>query len=105
MGVTVSASADESTSRRLFGSGEASGPGRPSYRRFCRRREASMHCACLLLFTMLEQTPKSELRTAASHPMKYHLSLPQGWSKQQTFPMVIVIPDAARDFTGNLQVF
>jgi len=37
--------------------------------------------------------------------MKYHLSLPQGWSKQQTWPVVVVIPDAARDFTGNLAAF
>jgi dienelactone hydrolase len=37
--------------------------------------------------------------------MKYHVSLPVGWSKDKVWPVVVIIPDAARDFAGNLAAF
>jgi poly(3-hydroxybutyrate) depolymerase len=37
--------------------------------------------------------------------MKYHLSLPEGWTAGRTWPVVVVIPDAARDFEANLAAF
>ena len=45
------------------------------------------------------------LQRAAAHPMRYHLALPSGWTREKTWPVVIVIPDAARDFEANLQAF
>lgn len=48
---------------------------------------------------------KPELRTAAGHVMKYWVSRPAGWEKGKTYPVVVVIPDATRDFEGNLAAF
>jgi dienelactone hydrolase len=45
------------------------------------------------------------LKTATTHPMKYHLSLPQGWTAGKTWPVAVVVPDASRDFEGNLAAF
>ena len=42
---------------------------------------------------------------AASHPMRYHLSLPSGWSASAEWPVLVVIPDAGRDFSANLEKF
>jgi poly(3-hydroxybutyrate) depolymerase len=46
-----------------------------------------------------------ETRTAAGHVMKYTVSLPAGWTPGRTWPVVVVIPDATRDFAGNLAAF
>lgn len=45
------------------------------------------------------------LRTAATHPMKYHLSLPEGWVEGERRPVVVVVPDASRDFEATLAAF
>jgi dienelactone hydrolase len=37
--------------------------------------------------------------------MKYHLSLPAGWKAGGTWPVAVLIPDASRDFEGNLAAF
>jgi dienelactone hydrolase len=37
--------------------------------------------------------------------MKYTVSLPANWTRDRTWPVVVVIPDAARDFAGNLAAF
>jgi hypothetical protein len=37
--------------------------------------------------------------------MRYHLALPAGWTRGRTWPVVVVVPDAGRDFAGNLQAF
>ena len=42
---------------------------------------------------------------AASHPMRYHLALPAGWNAGREWPVLVVIPDAARDFEANLGRF
>jgi dienelactone hydrolase len=42
---------------------------------------------------------------ASSHPMRYHVALPGGWSASREWPVVVVIPDAGRDFEGNLKAF
>lgn len=49
--------------------------------------------------------PAFRVRSTSRHPMQYALSLPQGWCLQRTWPVVVVIPDAARDFQGNLAAF
>ncbi len=42
---------------------------------------------------------------ASTHPMRDHLSLPVGWSAKHDWPVVVVIPDAGREFTANLMAF
>src|SRR5439155_22737694 len=37
--------------------------------------------------------------------MRFHLALPEGWTRERTWPVVVVIPDAAREFEGNLARF
>jgi hypothetical protein len=47
----------------------------------------------------------SSAHRAASHPMRYHLSLPPGWKADRDWPVLVVIPDAKRDFEENLSRF
>lgn len=42
---------------------------------------------------------------ATSHVMRYHVALPAGWSEGRTWSVVVVIPDAAREFRANLDAF
>jgi len=49
--------------------------------------------------------PGAAAHTAAPHRMRYHLALPTGWSKEHEWPVLVVIPDAHRDFVANLQKF
>jgi hypothetical protein len=42
---------------------------------------------------------------AATHPMRYSIALPNGWAAKQTWPVVVVIPDAHRDFVPTLVQF
>ena len=42
---------------------------------------------------------------ASTHPMRYHVALPHGWKAGRAWPVLVVIPDAARDFAGNLEAF
>jgi dienelactone hydrolase len=42
---------------------------------------------------------------ASTHPMRYHLALPSGWKADRTWPVLVVIPDAGREFEGNLSLF
>lgn len=42
---------------------------------------------------------------AATHPMRYSIALPNGWAPGQTWPVVVVIADAHRDFVANLRRF
>lgn len=45
------------------------------------------------------------VQTASAHPMRYHLALPNDWSAKHEWPVVVVVPDAAREFAANLQAF
>jgi pimeloyl-ACP methyl ester carboxylesterase len=45
------------------------------------------------------------VHAASSHPMRYHLALPVGWSAARVWPVLVAIPDAAREFDANLQAF
>ncbi len=40
-----------------------------------------------------------------THPLRYHLALPAAWQAGRHWPVVVVIPDAHRDFVANLQRF
>jgi hypothetical protein len=42
---------------------------------------------------------------ATTHPMHYHLALPSGWAHDRDWPLLVVIPDASRDFEANLARF
>ena len=46
-----------------------------------------------------------QTHTARGHVMKYTVSLPTGWTRDRAWPVVVVIPDATRDFEGNLAEF
>lgn len=46
-----------------------------------------------------------EVRTATGHPMQYAISRPVGWTPGRRWPVLVVIPDAGRDFLGNLGAF
>src|ERR1051325_2651302 len=51
----------------------------------------------------LAAAPAITVHSANAHPMRYHLALPSGWSEAREWPVVVVIPDAARAFEANLQ--
>src|SRR5437867_4843808 len=42
---------------------------------------------------------------AATHPMRYHVALPHGWSAERAWPVLVAIPDAGREFEANLAQF
>jgi dienelactone hydrolase len=42
---------------------------------------------------------------ATKSPMRYHVALPRGWVANREWPVLVVIPDAARNFTENLERF
>src|SRR5512144_1876285 len=46
-----------------------------------------------------------ELKTAAGHPMKYLVSLPEGWTAGRKWPAVVVIESANKDFRGTAEAF
>ncbi len=49
--------------------------------------------------------PKSELRTAKDVEVKYHISLPKGWKAESTWPIMITLAGAGRDFAQNFDQF
>ena len=53
----------------------------------------------------VEEGPSLQLKTTTRHPMQYHLALPAGWTAQKTWPVIVAIPDATRDFPGNAAAF
>ncbi|HET7250137.1 MAG TPA: hypothetical protein VFI79_09850 [Gemmatimonadales bacterium] len=51
-----------------------------------------------------ESTPIST-HQATTHVMRYHLALPVGWSARHAWPVLVVVPDAKREFEANLARF
>ncbi|HWA82848.1 MAG TPA: hypothetical protein VG820_05425 [Fimbriimonadaceae bacterium] len=47
----------------------------------------------------------TSLKTASAHPMKYYLSLPDGWQAGKKWPVVVVIESANRDFETTAKEF
>jgi len=47
----------------------------------------------------------TSVHRASTHPMRFHLALPTGWQADRSWPVLVVIPDAARDFEANLARF
>ena len=60
--------------------------------------------ASVLTIPALASDPQ-ELKTAASHPMQYYVSLPKAWSGNRTWPVVMIIEAAEREFLRTLNVF
>jgi poly(3-hydroxybutyrate) depolymerase len=58
-------------------------------------------CAMALLGAAYAQ----ELKTATGHAMQYYLSLPQGWTADRKWPVVVAIESANRDFQANAAAF
>src|SRR5262245_45770941 len=66
---------------------------------------AGVGVASLLTAAAAPHADPITLERASRHPMRYHLALPAGWSRGKTWPVVVVIPDAAREFEANLRAF
>ena len=76
---------------------------------------ASMRTRTLLLASLLITSaeasaaepgrPSPVLKTASTHPMQYYVSLPLDHSPSRSWPVVVVIPDAKREFRENLNAF
>jgi len=62
-------------------------------------------CALGIIGVATGQSPKIELRSASGHPMRYYLSLPKGWQAGKTWPVVVAIESANRDFKANAEAF
>jgi poly(3-hydroxybutyrate) depolymerase len=46
-----------------------------------------------------------ERRTASTHPMQYYVSLPRGWSKARTWPVVVSIAGSGKEWLDNAREF
>lgn len=46
-----------------------------------------------------------EVKTASTHPMRYYVSLPKNWRAEKSWPVVVVIESANRDFKVNAEEF
>jgi hypothetical protein len=66
---------------------------------------------CLLVLTctqvplIAQESKPTQLKTASSHPIQYYLSLPEGWTAEKRWPVVVVIESAERDFLAAAQAF
>jgi len=60
-----------------------------------------------LLPTMMTNGQRTtiELKRASAHPIQYYISLPASWSLKSTWPVVIVIEDARKEFKINADRF
>lgn len=46
-----------------------------------------------------------ELKKASSHPIQYYISLPNDWSANAKWPVVVVLEEAAKEFKKNAERF
>ena len=75
-----------------------------------RRIPSIVACAAMVMAAASPRSAGSAgLRSATygagTHPMRYHVSLPVGWSAKREWPVIVVIPDAGREFAVNLSIF
>jgi len=45
------------------------------------------------------------LRTASRHPMQYYISIPEGWTPNRKWPIVVAITGGLKDFQHHAEVF
>jgi len=55
--------------------------------------------------TRIDGSPAILERTTTAHPMHYFVSLPSGWSAERRWPVLIVLPDAFREFEATTKEF
>jgi dienelactone hydrolase len=67
--------------------------------------------ASALLFSLVRSWPvfgtpaPSSVKQVERHPLRYLVSLPEGWQPGRRFPAVVLIESANRDFAANLAAF
>jgi predicted esterase len=59
----------------------------------------------LTLVTLVHAAEPPELKTASTHPIQYYLSLPEGWTAEKKWPVVVVIDGAEREFSQAANAF
>src|SRR5262249_11470088 len=61
----------------------------------------------LPISTALAQENKTapQLKTASTHAMQYYVSLPEGWTIQKKWPVVVIIESANRQFLQTITAF
>jgi hypothetical protein len=64
-----------------------------------------MNLLAAIILTSGLAAPAPEFKTATNHPMQYLLSLPTGWKAGKTWPVVLVIESANRDFAATAREF
>jgi hypothetical protein len=64
------------------------------------------------LFTVLAMAlparaadPSAHRFTAAAYPMDYYVSVPPGWAPDRSWPVIVAIPDASREFTAVMDTW
>ena len=64
---------------------------------------------CAVTARLTAQQPIGSIATverkATAHPIHYFVSLPLGWNTQRTWPLLVVIPDAEREFRKTAIAF
>src|SRR5207237_8874247 len=72
-------------------------------------RRPLLSITCLAAARLTAQQPASSQaiieRAATAHPIHYFVSLPPGWNPQRTWPVIVVIPDADREFRKTAATF
>jgi len=58
-----------------------------------------------MLATLTRASESPQLKTASSHPIQYYVSLPEGWSAEKKWPVVVVIESADRQFLEAANAF
>jgi dienelactone hydrolase len=62
--------------------------------------------ASTFVVTLHAATPgEISVHQASGSVMRYHVSLPGGWTAKRSWPVLVVIPDAGREFRANLEAF
>jgi predicted peptidase len=61
--------------------------------------------AILLCCALCNAQSSLQLKTANEHPMKYYISLPNGYSKSKSWPVVLVLEAAEKEFEKNAMRF
>ena len=56
-------------------------------------------------FGFAQKAGEVVLKQASNHPMRYYLSLPTGWKSGVTYPVIVAIESADRDFKANAEAF
>lgn len=64
-----------------------------------------LHLAAFFAATLAWPQTDVQLKTASTHPMQFYLSLPQGWTAQRKWPVVVAIEGANRQFQQTAEAF